>query len=104
MAQAKPGGAKGAPTEEVIGMARGSRYRVVSKGSGPEPIESVGVFRGYTAFGHDTALTILLDQTKEGEAQLTRIVPCSVVLAIDVLSYKPEDKQEEKDEVKVYFG
>jgi hypothetical protein len=95
---------KSAAVEEIIGMTKGSRYRLVSKGSGTEPFVSVGTFKGYTVFGHDSALTILLDPEKEGEAPLTRIIPCNAVLAIDVLSFRPEDKQEEKDEVKVYFG
>jgi hypothetical protein len=103
MAQNKVG-SKIIPGEETVGMAKGSRYRFVSKGSGTEPFVSTGIFKGYTAFGHDTALTVLLDPEKEGEAPLTRIIPCNAVLAIDVLFFKPEDKQEEKEEVKVYFG
>lgn len=104
MAQNKSTGNKCQTAEEIIGMTKGSKYRFVSKGNGPEPFVSVGTFKGYTAFGHDTALTILLDVEKEGEVQLTRLIPCNAVLAIDVLSFKPEDKQVEKEEVKVYFG
>jgi hypothetical protein len=104
MVQYKPSSSKSLPGEETIGMTKGSRYRIVSKGSGMEPFVSSGTFKGYTAFGHDTALTILLDPEKEGETPMTRIIPCNAVLAIDVLSFKPEDKQDEKEEVKVYFG
>jgi len=104
MVQNKSHSPKSPPAEEVIGMTKGSRYRFVSKGSGADPFVSIGTFKGYTAFGHDTALTILLDPEKEGETPFTRIIPCNAVLTIDVLSFKPEDKQEEKEEVKVYFG
>jgi hypothetical protein len=89
---------------EETTLSRGSVYRVVSKGSGPEPIITIGIFKGYTSFGHDTALSILMDPEKEGEAGKVRFVPCTTVLALDVLTYKQEEKAKEKEEVKVYFG
>ena len=101
MAQNKQGGKSG---EEVIGLTKGSRYQVVSKGSGDEPMVTVGIFKGYTSFGHDTALSLLLDSKEEGESQMFRLIPCLTVLAVDVLLFKPEEKAEEKEEVKVYFG
>lgn len=93
-----------AKAEEIIGLTKGSRYRVLSKGSGDQPLESVGVFKGYTAFGHDSALSLLMDAEREGEPGRTRLIPCLTVLAVDVIEFKPEEKVEEKDEVKVYFN
>ncbi|MDD1747482.1 MAG: hypothetical protein LUQ16_06950 [Methanomassiliicoccales archaeon] len=90
--------------EEVIGLTKGSRYRIISKGSGDTPMTTVGVFKGYTAFGHDSALSMQLDPEKEGEQGLVRLVPCLTVLAIDIINFKPEEKVEEKEEVKIYFG
>ena len=92
------------PNNEETTLSRGSIYRVVSKGSGPEPIITIGIFKGYTSFGHDTALSILLDPEKEGELGKMRFVPCMAVLAVDVLTFKQEEKAKEKEEVKVYFG
>jgi hypothetical protein len=89
---------------EETTLSRGSIYRVVSKGSGPEPMITVGVFKGYTSFGHDTALSILMDPEKEGEQGKVRFLPCTTVLAVDVLTYKQEEKAKEKEEAKVYFG
>ena len=85
-------------------LTRGSRYKVISRGSGPEPLVTVGVFKGYAQFGHDSALAIQMDPEKEGDSGVLRIVPCISVLAIDVIAFKPEEKSDEKEEVRVYFG
>jgi hypothetical protein len=92
------------PNNEETTMSRGSVYRVISKGSGPEPIITIGIFKGYTSFGHDTALSILMDPEKEGEQGMVRFVPSTAILAVDVLTFKQEEKVKEKDEAKVYFG
>lgn len=89
---------------EETKLSRGSTYRVTSKGSGPEPIVTVGVFKGYTSFGHDTALSIIMDPEKESEPGKMRFVPCIAVLAVDVLTFKQEEIEKEKEEAKVYFG
>jgi hypothetical protein len=100
MAAAKPGFG-----EEIITLTKGSHYRVVSRGSGPEPIVTVGVFRGYTQFGNDSALSMELESEKDGPSPMVRILPCLTVLAIDVLSFKPEDKEKEKKkEADGYIG
>jgi hypothetical protein len=93
-----------AKPEEVVGLTKGSRYRITSKGSGDPPLVTVGLFKGYTAFGHDSALSMLLDPEREGEPGMVRLIPCLTVLAVDVISFKPEERSEEKEEVKVYFG
>ena len=92
------------PECEETKLSRGSTYRVTSKGSGPEPMVTKGIFKGYSSFGHDTALSILMDPEKEGEAGMMRFIPCTSVLAVDVLAFKQEEKEKEKEEAKVYFG
>ena len=89
---------------EETTLSRGSVYRITSKGSGPEPIVTTGIFKGYTSFGHDTALSILMQPEREGEPGMMRHVPCATVLAVDVLTFKQEEKEKEKEEAKVYFG
>jgi hypothetical protein len=101
MAQNKPGSRQ---ADEIIGLTKGSRYRIISKGSGETPMTTLGVFKGYTSFGHDSALSMQLDPEKEGEQGMIRLVPCLTVLLIDIISFKPEEKVEEKEETKVYFG
>ena len=90
--------------EEIVGLSKGSRYRITSKGSGDMPLVTVGLFKGYTAFGHDSALSMQLDPEKEGGPGMVRLIPCLTVLVVDVISFKPEEKPEEKEEVKIYFG
>ncbi len=90
-------------SEEAITLTRGSRYKVISRGSGPEPIVTIGVFKGYAAFGHDSALTMEV-VGKEGEAPVLRLLPCLAVLSVDVLEFKPEDKAKEKTEADTYIG
>jgi hypothetical protein len=89
---------------EETNLSRGSTFRVTSKGSGPEPIVTFGLFKGYTSFGHDTALSILMDSEKQGEPGKMRFIPCTMVLAVDVITFKQEEKEKEKEEAKVYFG
>jgi len=101
MSPSKPGNKQG---EDVIGLTKGSRYRIISKGSGESPMTTVGIFKGYTSFGHDSALSMQLDPEKEGEQGMVRLVPCLTVLVIDIINFKPEEKVQEKEEVKVYFG
>jgi hypothetical protein len=84
-------------TTEETNLTKGSRYKVVSRGSGPEPIVTVGTFKGYTQFGNDSALAIETEPDKEGGKGILRIVPCLTVLAIDVLEFRPEEKDKKKE-------
>jgi hypothetical protein len=90
--------------EEVIGLTKGSRYRIVSKGSGETPMTTIGIFKGYTSFGHDSALSMQLDPVSDGEQGMFRLIPCLTVLLVDIINFKPEEKVEEKEETKIYFG
>ena len=45
-----------------------------------------------------------MDSEKEGEPWKMRFVPCMMVLAVDVITFKQEEKEKEKEEAKVYFG
>lgn len=100
MASAKPGAG-----EEIVTLTKGSRYKVVSRGSGPEAVVTVGVFRGYTQIGNDSALSMELESEKDGMPPMVRILPCLAVLAIDVLTFKPEEKEKEKKkEADGYIG
>jgi hypothetical protein len=45
-----------------------------------------------------------MDPEKAGEQGMMRFVPCTTVLAVDVLTFKQEEKENDKDEAKVYFG
>jgi hypothetical protein len=63
------------------------------------------VFRGYTQIGNDSALSMELESEKDGMPPMVRILPCLAVLAIDVLTFKPEEKEKEKKkEADGYIG
>jgi hypothetical protein len=89
--------------EEILTLTKGSRYRIISRGNEDHPLKTIGEFRGYTQFGNDSAICMLQDPEKVGEPGVTRIIPCVMVLAIEVLVHKQEERKE-KEEPKVYFG
>jgi hypothetical protein len=90
--------------DDIVTLTKGSRYRIISRGNGEHPLKTIGEFKGYTQFGNDSAICILQDPEKEGDVGMTRIIPCVMVLAIEVLVHKQEEKRKEKEEPKVYFG
>jgi len=46
-----------------------------------------------------------LESEKDGPSPMVRILPCLAVLAIDVLTFKPEEKEKEKKkEADGYIG
>jgi predicted transcriptional regulator len=54
-------GAEPARHQAVRGDHRphqGSRYRIVSKTAGETPMTTISIFKGYTSFGHDSALSM----------------------------------------------
>jgi len=83
-----------------ISLTKGSRYRVMSRGAGQEPLVSIGEFRGYVNLGNDQAISLWLEGSEE-EGRI-RLIPVRVILAIDVIEGK-EEEMEESDAVRAYF-
>lgn len=75
----------------------------MSEGGEDGPFVSTGTFKGYVVFGHDSAVSIELDSSHGEDAGTVRIIPCSSVLSIDVLSLKREEDEKTGDERGVYF-
>jgi len=92
--------------EKEIGpnLTKGSKCRVTSRGDEERQLVSVGEFRGYVAFGHDSAISIELDTSHGEEAGRIRIIPCGAVLSLDLIHMKEEEKEERKEELGIYFG
>ena len=84
-------------------IKEGWRYRIVSQSNDDEPLVTVGTFRGYNALGSDSALVITLDSFHLDEAGRIRIIPCPMVMVMELLEMREEEK-EAKDERAVYFG
>ena len=82
-------------------FTKGSRYRIMSRGSGEEFLISVGEFKGYKSFGNGIAIGIALDPSSGGDGM--RIIPLSAILAIDVIEFK-EGEIEDIEATRVYFG
>ncbi|UCE75404.1 MAG: hypothetical protein JSV56_06805 [Methanomassiliicoccales archaeon] len=83
----------------------GSKYRIRSLESRDKPLISQGVFKGYTAFGHDDAICLELDDSHETDSGKIRVIPAHMVIALDVLSAAEDKEFKEKDEeASRYFG
>lgn len=80
-------------------------YRVRSLESRDKPLETVGVFKGYAAVAHDTAIVMEVDlSTVEGKDKFMRLIPSHMIISIDVLRAEKEEEHKDKDSNAVYFG
>jgi hypothetical protein len=83
----------------------GSKYRIRSLESRDNPLISQGVFKGYTAFAHEDAICMELDDSHKDDKGKIRVIPSHMVIALDVLSAAEDQTSKEKDqETSVYFG
>jgi hypothetical protein len=83
----------------------GSKYRIRSLESRDKPLISQGVFKGYTAFGHEDAICLELDDTHKDDNGTIRVIPSHMVIALDVLSAAEDTESKEKDEeASRYYG
>ena len=83
----------------------GSKYKIRSLESREKPLISQGIFKGYTAFGHDDAICIELDESHKESTGRMRVIPAHMVIAIDVLAVAEDEASKEKlDETSIYFG
>lgn len=89
--------------EEAILLTPGSKYVIRSLESRDKPLVTTGIFKGYTALGGDDAVCVEIDESDKQMAGKMRIIPCHMIMAIDVMSAaEPEVKGVE--ETAHYFG
>ncbi len=89
---------------DAIVLTEGSQYRVKSLEARDKPMETIGVFKGYAAIAHDTAIVMELEKPiGEGKAML-RLIPSHMIISIDVLKAEEEKKVKESEGDSVYFG
>jgi hypothetical protein len=67
-------------------------------------MESVGIFKGYTAIGSDEAGFLLELNHSDENKGIMRIIPLHAVLAIDVIKAEPKDTEKEDTEIPHYVG
>ncbi|HIH01863.1 TPA: hypothetical protein HA259_07325 [Thermoplasmata archaeon] len=90
--------------DDVVVLTEGSQYRIKSLEARDKPMETIGVFKGYAAIAHDTAVVMELENPLgEGKAML-RLIPSHMIISIDVLKAEKEKKTKEQDGNSVYFG
>lgn len=86
-------------------LTRGSEYKIISIGGRDHMLESKGIFEGYASVSMDEiGLLMKLDKTHGDMDDKIRIVPLHAILAIDVLDAKPDDNQDNEQEMPRYVG
>jgi len=88
--------------EESLTLTKGSRYRIVSIETREKAMVSHGVFKGYATIGPDEAISVELDDSHKAESGKIRLVPCHMVLAVDVVEQLKEPKKESKAPEKMF--
>ena len=82
-------------SEDGIVLTVGSIYKIKSLESKEKPLLTHGIFKGYTAIGHDDGICIKLDDSHKELAGKIRVIPAHMVLSIDII--KVEKKEEENE-------
>jgi hypothetical protein len=90
--------------DEAIVLTQGSQYRIKSLESRDKPMETVGVFKGYAAVAHDTAIVMELDKSHGDEAGRLRLILSHMIISIDVLKAEKEKEEKQSESNAVYFG
>jgi len=76
--------------QDEFEFTEGSKYRIFSISGKDNLMETLGTFKGYVNLGEETAF--LLEIEYDGE-KTTRILPLSMIVAIDVID--AVDKKED---------
>ena len=91
------------PEDAFVVLTKGSRYRIQSVETRDKPMVSHGVFRGYAAVGPDDAFCLELDESHKELAGKIRLIPCHMVLSVDIVEQVQEAK-EKAAEPKAMYG
>lgn len=90
--------------DDALVLTPGSLYKVKSLESRDHPMETTGIFKGYAAVAHDTAIVMELDKTHGEEKGRLRLIPSHMIISIDVLKAEKEKDEKESESTAVYFG
>lgn len=90
--------------DDALVLTQGSLYKIKSLESRDHPMETTGIFRGYAAVAHDTAIVMELDKSHGDEKGRLRLIPSHMIISIDVLKAEKERAEKESDSNAVYFG
>jgi hypothetical protein len=90
--------------DEAIVLTPGSQYKIKSLESRDKPMETTGIFKGYAAVAHDTAIVMELDKTHGDQAGRLRLIPAHMIISIDVVRAEKEKEEKKGESNAVYFG
>lgn len=90
--------------DEAIILTPGSQYRVKSLEARDKPMETVGIFKGYAAVAHDTAIVMELGKEHGEDKGRLRLILSHMIICIDVLKAEKEKVEKESESTSVYFG
>ena len=91
--------------EKKMELTEGSIYKVTSLGARDAVLETEGAFKGFISIGVDeTGLLMELSETHGDLAGKIRIVPLHVILLIDVLTAKENEKKDDEKGMTHYVG
>jgi len=90
--------------DEAIILTQGSLYKIKSLEARDKPMETTGIFKGYAAVAHETALVIELDKNHGEDKGRLRLILSHMIISIDVLKAEKEEEKKEPDSTAVYFG
>ena len=86
-------------------LTEGSEYKISSLGTKDSLFETEGTFKGFISIGVDDIGLLIELNHKHGEmAGKMRIIPLPVILAIDMLEVKPNQKKDDEKETSHYVG
>ena len=90
--------------EKKMELTEGSEYKITSLGGKDILLETQGVFKGFISIGDETGLIIELNASHGDMVGKTRIVPLHVLLLIDVLNVKENEKKDDDGQISHYVG
>jgi hypothetical protein len=91
--------------EKKMELTEGSVYKVTSHGSRDAVFETEGIFKGFISIGVDeTGLLMELNESHGDLAGKIRIVPLHIILLIDILDAKENEKKDDEKGMSHYVG
>ena len=91
--------------EKKMELTEGSVYKITSLGARDNYLETEGTFKGFISIGVDeTGLLMELSQSHGEMAGKIRIIPLHVILLVDILESKENEKKDDDKGMSHYVG
>lgn len=91
--------------QKKMELTEGSVYKITSLGARDTVLETEGMFKGFISIGVDeTGLLIELSASHGDMVGKIRIIPLHVILLIDILESKENEKKDDEKGMSHYVG